>query len=111
MQAWRGKKDQFWVCIEQEEPDDAWVMDLYVREQFRGEGIGRMIMDQTCEDADREGVTLWLEAMPFTYYDEATGRLDVAGPDMKGLISFYRSFDFRNVSSPIIHNLMRRNPK
>lgn len=63
------------------------VLDIiYVPISQRNKGIGRKIMENVCSLADEYGITLNLTVS------------DIFGSDVKNLVKFYNSFNFRLVS-------------
>lgn len=63
------------------------VLDIiYVPIPQRNKGIGRKIMENVCSLADEYGITLNLTVS------------DIFGSDVKNLVKFYNSFNFRLVS-------------
>ena len=64
---------------------------LYVRPQFRGSGLGRLLAERAIAEAKSIGYTKM--------------RLDTIGPKMKNALALYRAFGFREIgpyrSNPI----------
>lgn len=47
--------------------ENRWILNhISVRYEFRGKGYGDSLMQQVCEDADRERVLLWLGVQPMS---------------------------------------------
>lgn len=99
-----------YLIIEQTEPDAAIVGDFWVNEGQRGRGVGRQLLEATCRDADREGVTLYLKPHPFGTYDIETETYHPPGMTHKQLARWYRTFGFRFKPKPF-ENTMMRTPK
>lgn len=97
-------------CIQvvQEWPDKAEVKYFYVDPDERGKGVGHRLMRETCKDADREGVALYLEPVPFGAYDPETEEFHPPTLTYKELCAFYREFGFRFQSKSV---MMKRIPR
>lgn len=96
------------VQIIQTEPNLATVVELYVDPDDRKRHLGTRLMQATCRDADREGVTLLIEPHPFGSYDVDEEVYYPPGLSYKELCAFYRTFGFRFMPKS---KFMKRLPK
>lgn len=96
------------ICVVQLEPKAATVDELWVHPQNRGKGAARKLMTMLCRDADKEGVTLWLEPAPFSTFDRATDEICLPGTTGPQLRKFYRTFGFRMKPAPYDNTMVRR---
>jgi GNAT superfamily N-acetyltransferase len=107
MKAYRGIEGSC-VQVVQEYANEAEVVRFYVDPDMRGKGVGHRLMRQTCADADREGVVLYLEPVPFGAYDPETEEFHPPTLTYKQLCAFYREFGFRFMPRS---ELMKRIPR
>jgi len=98
------------VQIIQSEPNVALVEEVYVDPEMRNHGVGNSLLAVTCNDADREDVTLLLKPMPFGAYDPEKEEYHAPTLTYKELCAFYRAFGFRFMPKPN-QDTMKRKPK
>lgn len=82
--------------------DQRWILNrIQVNRDYRGQGIGTRLLIQICEEADRNGDTLWLGVSP-------------DGPGyFKRLVAWYRRHGFKPLKRTVghVHNVMVRQPR
>jgi ribosomal protein S18 acetylase RimI-like enzyme len=71
------------VALHQLEPGICEMKRLYLRPQFRGQGLGRMLADRIIAEARQSG------------YQRM--RLDTVGPVMKDAVAMYRKIGFQKI--------------
>jgi ribosomal protein S18 acetylase RimI-like enzyme len=72
------------VALHKLEPNICEMKRLYVRPQFRGKGIGRVLIDRVIAEARRIGYQLM--------------RLDTVEPVMKDAVAMYRKIGFHQIA-------------
>lgn len=96
------------IQIIQDNPNEARIEYFYVDPDERGNNIGTRLMKSACKDADREGLVLYLEPVPFSALSEDTKEIFPPGLNFKQLCAFYRNFGFRFMPGS---EIMKRIPR
>ena len=67
-----------------------WVSSIYTPAEYRHQGLAKDVMTKMCDIADKHGVYMGLDAIPFGDKKNALNKTK--------LIRFYKSFGFKPVS-------------